>query len=210
MAEFQPILSMSATYNSGDRLGQYRGTVIYSGGILTGTSQSAAQCVDFAKAFASTQFGTNLNGTGNAVDYGSQNAISSAFGANNLSSLGGYRVYENSGSAMPQENDIISWSGGGGGLGHVGIIAEVQFNNKTGQGYVYTLEQNARRDQALFPQPVTRSYGPDGKPIYIVGNRLGGYQVQGWARYENSSKVPGSEKYTSTPATPAPKTPRNF
>ena len=105
---------------------------------------------------------------------------------------------------MPQENDIISWSGGK--YGHVGVIVEVTFDKESGTGYVYTMEQNASRDKGLFKQPLTRSNDDKGNAIYTVGDRMKNYTVQGWARYQNASMLPGtSVDYTSTPYTPAPK-----
>lgn len=154
------------------------------------------QCVAFVKNFSKSENSINLNGTGNAVAYGSQNAINTSMRSNGNS--GYLTVYKNGGSIMPQENDIISWSGNG--AGHVGVIAEVSFNSKSGTGYVYTVEQNVNRGQALFSQSLTRN--SDG--TFSVGDRMSGYNVQGWARYGNQSTVP---TYSTTPATPAPKTP---
>jgi hypothetical protein len=103
---------------------------------------------------------------------------------------------------MPQDNDVISWSGGA--SGHVGVIVEVNFNSKTGAGYVYTAEQNFGYQQGLFTQPLIATKDAKGNTAYTVGNRSNSDQVQAWTQYGNQSTVP---TYTSTPATPAPKTP---
>lgn len=200
VAEFQPYFSSGGSYAIGDLLGTYRGTSIYSGGSLTGSGNHSYQCVSFCKQFASSEYGVNLGGTGNGVDYGNQANLDRSFAANNSGNPGRYAAYSNGGNVMPQENDIISWSGGT--YGHVGVIAEVYFNSKTNSGMVYSLEQNAKKDQALFSQPFSRN--KDG--TYTVSGR-GSYSVQGWARYENQSMMPGSESYSTDPMTPATKKP---
>lgn len=119
-----------------------------------------------------------------------------------------YVVNPNGGSVMPQEDDIISWSGGD--WGHVGVVAEVVYDETSGTGQVYTVEQNVSDQTGLFVQDLTRSYNDEGQSVYNVGGRpedLGSYQVQGWAHYDTQSRLtdvfdPG---YTSTSYTPATK-----
>lgn len=204
VSEYQPYLSAGNSYSPGETMGGYRGISIYSRGSGSALgARSDLQCVAFAQSFAASQFGITLGGTGNAVAYGNQSALNSSMRANNNS--GTLTAYKNGGSIMPQENDIISWSNGtyangNPKEGHVGVIAEVSFDKKSGSGMVYSIEQNANPNRALFVQPFTQN--KDG--TYTVGDRMSGYNVQGWARYGNQSTVP---TYSTTPATPAPKTP---
>jgi len=197
VSEYQPYLPSGVDYSFRDLVGSYRDSNIFSRGSEKSSMNAPTelQCVTFIKDFAQKQFGLNLDGIG--ADYGNQTSVNKAMQSNPHNS-GDMTVYSNGSRMMPQENDVISWSGHG--SGHVGVIAEVVFDNKAGTGYVYTVEQNVRRDGALFVQPVTR--GSSG--AYTVGDRLSGYTVQGWARYGNQSVAP---KYTSTQWTPASKAP---
>ena len=200
--EFQPYYSSNGVYNTGNPLGSYRGITVYSGGDLYGTGSHNYQCVSLGQSFAQTQYGVDLRGTGHGYAYGDQSALKTSFSANNPDNPGQYTVYNNSGTIMPQENDMISWSGGN--YGHVGFISEVVFDDKSGTGYVYSIEQNADRNRAIFYQPLTRSHNEDGQAVYTVGSRFNSYQVQGWARYENQSLLNGPEqKYINIPYTPA-------
>ena len=192
VAEYQPYLPSGQTYREGDKLGGYRGSIIFSSGPRTGLTNHVFQCVNWVKDFARAQFGIELGGTGNASAYGKETNINAALDRNNSS--GSYSVYENSGNVMPQENDIMTWSGGS--YGHVGVVAEVVFDEKSGNGWVYTLEQNASRDRGLFAQPFAHS--DDG--AYTVESR-GNLEVQSWARYDNDAE----HEYTKTQHTPAPK-----
>jgi RHS repeat-associated protein len=193
--DFQPYLPSGKNYSTGDLLGRYKGTEVYSPGVAGGFNHPY-QCVTFAKDFARNQFGVNLQGTGNGSSYGSQSNIDFAYKANNPDNPGVFSVYSNNSKVMPQEDDIISWSGNS--VGHVGVIAEVTFDDKSGSGKVYTVEQNFKGDQALFSQSITKD--KDGN--YSIGDR-GNYKVIGWTRFENQSKV--SSPKNSTPYTPAVK-----
>ncbi|MFA4873019.1 MAG: RHS repeat-associated core domain-containing protein, partial [Patescibacteria group bacterium] len=206
VSEYQPYLSSGSSYITGEILGNYRGVNVYSGGRLTGTGQHQYQCVDFTKNFVRSEYNINLAGTGHGYAYGNQSNINRAFQSNNPDNPGSYIVYGNGSTAMPQENDILSWSGGS--YGHVGVIAEVTYDPDSGTGWVYTIEQNANRDQGIFYQSLTRTYDDQGRAIYTVESRIQGYDIQGWARYENQSRLNGPEtSYTSTPYTPATKPP---
>jgi hypothetical protein len=115
-------------------------------------------------------------------------------------------VYGNGGTVVPQENDIMTWSGytGGESTGHVGVIAEVTFDKQSGNGWVYTAEQNFGYQKGLFAQPLTTGKDANGNTTYSVGSRSSSEQTQAWTRYGNQSIVP---TYTSVPHTPAAKTP---
>ncbi len=199
VSEYQPYSPSGSNYQLRDLIGEYRGTSIFSRGPLDST-QSPFQCVDLVKKFVDKQFNVSL--TGNAVDYGNQNKLNEVFQKNNPNNSGSMSVYTNGGNNMPQENDIISWSGGT--YGHVGIIAEVQFDNNSGKGWVYSVEQNYGNQKGLFAQSFTRTYDSNGKSIYTVSGR-NDLQTQGWARYENQNKTSKNNTYTTILHTPAPK-----
>jgi hypothetical protein len=205
LSEYQPYESVGKNYAFGELMGSYRGIDIISAGKQVGRADHPYQCTTLAKEFSLAQFGVNLKQTGNGGDFGNQDKISNAFDTYNKGNPGIYSVYKNGSTAMPQENDIISWSGNE--YGHVGFIAEVSFDQNTGTGWVYSIEQNMSKNQAIFPQPLTRSYNDKGQGIYTIGKRLKSYNVNGWARYENQSTESSPENYTSTPHTPTTKTP---
>ena len=181
---------MNYTYEQA--MGDYRGMELTSAGVKSGQTGHNHQCTNVAKSFARMQYGLNLGGTGNGKAYGDPNNNSSVFKNN-------YSVFQNNGAVMPQENDFISWTDGG-DTGHVGLIAEVVFDDKSGSGYVYTLEQNVP-GRGLYPQPINRSYDSEGQATYNVGSRIPNYSVQGWARNKNEKQLP----YTSIQHSPATK-----
>lgn len=201
-SDFQPYYSNNSSYSYGEPLGSYRNVVVRSHG-AENIYTNDYQCVSFVKDFAQSQYGANLNYTGNANAYGNQTAIENSFSRNNPNDPGRYVVYQNGGNIMPQEDDIISWTGGS--VGHVGIISDIEFNEKTGEGTVYTVEQNYSRNRAIFRQNFYRSYDEEGNPSYTVEGR-GGYTVQAWARYENQTLLRPRQDYVSnySPATKAP------
>lgn len=174
------------SYALGDKMGAYRGIEITSAAGQTGYGTHQYQCTTLAKDYALSQHGVDLRYTGNGVDYGSQSRVSTSFETNNPNDPGQYIVYENGSTIMPQEDDIISWSGGE--WGHVGFIAEVSFDESTGTGFVYTVEQNMEPDQGLFRQSFTRTYNDEGQAVYTIEGR-GNLDVQGWTRYENQSRI---------------------
>lgn len=166
-----------------------------SGGESVGTDKHDYQCVALAKDFVKQQFGATIGKIGNGSNFGKQEML------NSFKNVGNFEVYQNGGTVMPQENDIISWQGGG--YGHVGVIAEVTFDPESGKGWVYSLEQNASKNSGIFAQPLQKSYSQDGKVVYNIGNRWQSYQVQSWARYINQSQLP-VENYSQILYTPAP------
>jgi RHS repeat-associated protein len=170
-------------FGYGAPMATYNGVTIFSHGDRDPLAvNNSWQCVNFVQRYSSSQFDASFSENGDAVMYGSQTALNSTMVRNSNSGLA--IAYANGGSVMPAENDMMTWSDNG-GAGHVGIVVEVDFNAKTGQGTVYTAEQNFRRNQALFQQTITRSAAGN----YTVAGRAG-YQVQGWTRY--GSVVPGS------------------
>ncbi|PIZ70845.1 hypothetical protein COY07_06070 [Candidatus Peregrinibacteria bacterium CG_4_10_14_0_2_um_filter_43_11] len=210
VSDYQPYLALGDQYISGELLGTYKGVNITSPG-SAGSWDHPYQCVSFVKDFVLHNYNLNLNWTGNAVDYGNEVKLNAALSQNhkNAPVSGQYKVYNNGESVMPQEDDIISWSGGA--VGHVGIIAEVVFNDEKGTGQIYTIEQNYSGHNGLFSQSFTRTNDENGNAFYTVGNRSKKYKVQGWARYENQTPASGEQpkNYTKAQHTPATQTPKN-
>jgi len=200
VSEYQPYYSSygNMSYREGDVMGSYRGTNLYSRGSNT-VKGTHYQCTDLAKRFSKAQYGLDLGGTGDGREYGNPNNESS-----NSTFKNNYTVNSNGSGVMPQENDLISWSGGENG--HVGVIAEVVFDSDSGTGYVYTLEQNALSSQGLYAQRLTRTNDSNGNPVYTIDRRPGtSGNVKAWARTENQSRSSDSPTYTSTQHTPATK-----
>ncbi|MCI0619492.1 FG-GAP-like repeat-containing protein [Candidatus Wolfebacteria bacterium] len=202
VAEYQPYLpSNGLYYQNGDLLGKYRGIEIRSRGPDVKTVNSGYQCVDCVKAFAKQEHNGAIL-TGRGVDYGNQEHINNVFETHNPNNPGSYTVHPNESTVMPQEDDIISWGDttGNNPAGHVGIVAEVVFDDKSKSGWVYSVEQNWGFEQGIFAQPLKQN--KDG--TFTVGGR-GDYTVQGWTRYkENQNKLP---TYTNIRHTPAPRRP---
>jgi len=193
ISEYQPYYSDNGFYDYENSYGNYRGTDVISAGIFSGQGWHNYQCVDLVKKFTNKQYGVDLGQIGHAQAYGYQSSFSD-FNDNNS---GQYTVYDNGSFIMPQENDIISWSGGS--YGHVAIIAEVSFDPDSGEGYVYTLEQNYNGYQGLYTQSLKRSYNQSGQEIYTVANR-NSLKVQGWTRYSEQNSIPYSNiLYTHAP-----------
>ena len=188
--EYQPYLSVGSNYVREETLGSYRGQDIRSRGPNVPSLESPYQCVDFARDFAQNQFGLSIGGIG--ADYANQANMNKVMQAN-PKNTGLMTVYPNGSGVMPRENDFISWSLSG--ERHVGVIAQVQLDAKSGSGMVYTVEQNYGYQRGLFSQPLTRN--SDG--TYKVGN--GGRSdltVTGWSRYGNQSTAPSYTPYNQT------------
>ncbi len=198
--EFQPYLPKAENYTLGEVFGNYRGFKLFSPGHKEAKGDHLYQCTQLAKNFVSNQYGVQLGAVGNGDAYGNASNINGAI-PHNQSHLGQYNFYSNGSSMMPQENDIISWSGGD--YGHVGVIAEVVFDQSSGSGQIYTLEQNVKQNQVLFNYPLTRVQ-KDGQLTYQVGSKWTNMPIQGWARYQNQSMYNNFRpQYTSIPHTPA-------
>lgn len=198
VSEFQPYYSSSGFYDKGSQFGQYRGITIMSAGEDTGKTTHNYQCVNLFQQFTDAQYGVSIGGLDYAMNYGIQDKLDST-----SAYPGKFVAYNNGGSVMPQENDALTWSHKN-GVGHIGIIMEVVFDEQSDSGEVYTLEQNFSGYRALFSQPLTRTYDNSGQEVYTVGDR-GNYKVQSWTRYINQSIDPNlsSPNYTSIPYTPA-------
>jgi RHS repeat-associated protein len=197
--EFQPYYSDNGFYKYESVFGNYRGIEVVSAGAKSGTVDHPYQCVDLFQRFTDNEYGVKISGLGGAVNYGKQELLKQFNGKYS----GDFITYSNGGSIMPQEDDFITWSHSN-GVGHIGVITEVVFDDKTGQGYVYSLEQNWSGKQGLYEQKLSRTFNDQGQSVYVVAGR-GSYIVQGWTRYQNQSIISGNENYTSIPHTPATK-----
>lgn len=198
VSEFQPYYSSSGFYDKGSPFGQYRDIQIISGGEDAGKTTHNYQCVSLFKEFTDSQYGVSIGGLNQAMNYGKQEKLDSK-----NAYPGQFTAYSNGSNIMPQENDALTWSHKN-GVGHIGIITEVVFDNESGQGQVYTLEQNFSGYRALFSQPLSRSYDSSGQALYTIGDR-GNYKVQAWTRYTNQSIDPSiaNQNYTNILHTPA-------
>ncbi len=198
VSEYQPYYPVNKSYATGDLLGTYRGVAVKSGGILSGQDKNPYQCVDLFQRFTASQYGVKIGGLGKAENYGKQELLNQFNGGKNS---GDFIVYKNGGKIMPQENDIMTWSHAN-GVGHIGVISEVVFDEKSGSGHVYTLEQNYGRAQGLYEQSFQRTYDQYNNPVYTVAGR-GAYKVQAWTRYQNQSLAAQTNNYTGTLHSPA-------
>jgi RHS repeat-associated protein len=206
--DFQPYVPADGkNYAIREAFGAYFNTTIFSAGTLAGRNEiKELQCVDLVKRFANDKFNIDLGLNSNsarvgasAIDYANQAALNRTMKANNNS--GYLTFYQNGGSIMPQENDVLVWSGHTNG--HVGVVMEVNFYEKTGRGTVYTLEQNFRGQQAVFAQQFEKRDGG----YFVEGRPDAGYNLQGWDRYGNQSTLPEYTSHTpaTKPSTPAKK-----
>jgi hypothetical protein len=161
------------TYEYGEDIDQYRNVWAKSNGNCVakyGTDGCPAlptwQCVEYVKRFYNDAMlldTSSWSGNGNRYY---ENAVSGA--------LSPYLTpYANGGSMPPQPDDLLGFSGGTGGYGHVAIITEV------GNDYVNIIEQNWARNSAIHQIPYDRNVNRIGD---ANGNRGDYYHIQGWLR----------------------------
>lgn len=197
--EFQPYYSDNGFYKYGSAFGNYRGIEVVSAGAKSGRADHPYQCVDLFQRFTDNEYGVKISGLGKAVNYGKQELLKQF----NDKYSRDFIAYSNGASVMPQEDDVMTWAHSN-GVGHIGVVTEVVFDDKTGQGYVYSLEQNWSGKQGLYEQKLSRTFNDQGQSVYVVTGR-GSYTLQGWTRYQNQSIMPGNENYTNIHHTPATK-----
>ena len=151
----------------GKKLASHRGVPAYGNGPDPEFSPSYAvmehgyafQCVEYANRFMATVHGTgNLKGTGHAKSYANRGD-------------GGLTWVDNGPGKVPQESDIIVFSGGK--YGHIGVVSAA------GPGGVTLVHQN---------------WGSSGTASLSVSEggvgSLGGYRVVGWqSAGEDGAKV---------------------
>lgn len=157
----------------GDPGGTYKGVQLYAGN--GGLYPSRSQCVVGVQNLYQQTMGINLRyGLGAAKNYGNLSAASN----------GGISYFSQGSTIMPQENDIITWDNNN--IGHVGMIIEVNFDNDSGQGVVYTLEQNHSLNQEVFSYKLNGQKNESGEPHYSIEG-FGNYKVVSWQRVANTN-----------------------
>jgi hypothetical protein len=137
-------------YTMGDTMGYYKGTPLYAGsGAPLYNGPIETQCAAGTQRIFSNSFGINIGPVGSALNM--QN-----LGKNKPAT---FAKLDN--SMLPAENDIIVWKGGAPGsatgmYGHVGVIAQVDYDSDKNEGTVWTIEQNSNRKTNLYGYPITR------------------------------------------------------
>jgi len=147
-------------YSRGAMQGSYMGVPIYSNG--GDDSISKYQCVVFVKSFVKSQYGLEFGGFGNGGQYADQERYNTMM--NNQP--GSFTVYQNGGTELPKENDIISWLGSENG--HVGIVVQTDFDSATGTGTLWTAEQNQNYKKSALRSQSILSNTIDGVTSYTI------------------------------------------
>lgn len=188
------IVATQAASRVGQQSGSYKGVPIYAGnGTYRPNSidSQRSQCVTGVQNLYQSLFGINIRyGLGAARNYADLSKISK----------GAISTYAQGSTTMPQENDIITWSGGA--YGHIGMIVETSFDSKTGVGVVSTVEQNRGLNNQIFDYKLTGTRGADGQTNYSIEG-FGNYKVMSWQRPANGKSAP-----TSAPSVPAIQAPK--
>ncbi len=169
-------IGAAADKNYGEYLDQYKGVSAYSSGSCIANYigncanlpvYNKYQCVEYVIRFYSAAIKIDTSswvGSGNAATY---------YGS---ASTKGLMSFPNGGSERPKPDDILAFSGGTGGYGHVAIITEVT------DTYVKVIEQNWARNDAIHQiryNKATNIMGSTNK--YRPGTN---YYIQGWLRKE--------------------------
>lgn len=89
--------------------------------------------------------------------------------------------YANKGATAPRAGDILCFSGGPGGYGHVAIVTSV------GSNYVKIIEQNYQAKASIRSLPMSVSSG-----TYTVASSASGMPCQGWLRAKYSAPTLGT------------------
>ncbi|MBF0547437.1 MAG: SUMF1/EgtB/PvdO family nonheme iron enzyme [Candidatus Riflebacteria bacterium] len=173
------------TMNFGDQIGSFSGVVArsdvneplnppYNNEVGSNTGLEW-QCVEFMNRYYFQVNHVNLRSIG-GFNASATYPYAAALGLNAMS---------NGGTASPQVGDILCFSGGTGGYGHVAIIRDV------GPNYVVCIQQHVKNDSrdSNFVYDMTVSGGN----YTVSAARLGAdYSCQGWLRYSGDSPtVPG-------------------
>ena len=163
----------------------------YGSGIFTGLKW---QCVEYVQRYFYLQYGMNLY----ALSGGGLNAYQ-FFGA--ASTLGLAAYTNNSSTTAPQAGDILCFSGGSGGYGHVAIVRGTS-SNERGQNELDLdiIEQNGTNDSsdAWFPLTYTVSGGVYNVSAAHLSSLL---TVQGWLRKVATNQRPSIPSITTPTST---------
>ncbi len=177
-------------YSLGTVQGTYMGVPIYANGGKYGTKY---QCVGFAIAFIKSQYSYDFKGFGNGVDYGDQ----ARYDAKTKDGLGSFKVYQNGGTELPQENDIMSWRNTGSKYGHVGIVVQTDFDTEKGRGTLWTAEQNQGNKKSALRKQTILSDTVNGVTTYTIQKqdyKPNSLVPNAFARYIAPAKSSGSQQ----------------
>ncbi|MCX6793072.1 MAG: CHAP domain-containing protein [Candidatus Falkowbacteria bacterium] len=140
----------AAIYNSipnggwrfGQRMGEFNGVVAYYNGV--GSSGTTYSCVEFAKRYQSQVYGIkNIGPVGDAKTmWNMVNTINNRL-ASAKSSYTFTQHVNGKSFNLPSEGDLLFWTEGK--YGHVMVVTEAKFDNKTNRGYVEIIDQNASK-----------------------------------------------------------------
>ncbi len=142
----------------GDEMGQFNGVRAYYNGI--GSLRENSSCVEYVKRYMSQTYGVemgsviNPNNMWNNIDSVNLNI------AKNSPSYFLAKHENGQGFSLPKEGDMLIWTDKYNG--HVMMVTESKFDQKTNKGYVEIIDQNASM------QAVTR---------YDVSKKDNGYSV---------------------------------
>ncbi|MCX6718452.1 MAG: CHAP domain-containing protein [Candidatus Staskawiczbacteria bacterium] len=193
VSEIQPYLPLGGIYgySYGEAIASYRGVNVNSRGEYGPLDENNfQQCTTFVQKFYKAQYDINISGIGKegAINYGNQKEVNRVM-ENNKNS-GSMAVYKNGSSVLPQENDLMTWTSDDQSYGHVGTIVEVVANAYNNGGTIYTLEQNARPDKALFAQNFTQN--KDGGYTVSDRSKNSPIHVDSWTRYSSQQSIPAT------------------
>lgn len=157
-------ITTASTQTQKVQIGTYLDVPAYSNGAQTGTGYGYWQCVEYVKRLYSQKLG--ISGfSGNAYTY-----------YNKASALG-LRSYPNGSPFSPWPKDILVYSGGTGGYGHVAVITAVRSDS------IDVIEQNVNRYTAYRTIPKSGN----------TFSKWGSYSVTGWVRVP-LMRVTGTDK----------------
>jgi len=188
----------SAIYNAmpnggwrfGQKMGEFNGVVAYYNGV--GSSGTAYSCVEYAKRYQSQIYGIkNIGPVGDAKTMWTMLKTINNRLASAKSSYTFTQHTNGDGFNLPGEGDLLFWSEGK--YGHVMVVTEAKFDNKTNKGYVEIIDQNASK-QAVRNFDVKKT----AKGYLVMKNET--TPMAGW--FSPESVKNNSIKNNSAPSTP--------
>lgn len=126
----------------GQKMGEFNGVVAYYNGI--GSPGTTYSCVEYAKRYQSQIYGIkNIGPVGDAKTMWSMlNTINNRL-AESKSAYTFTQHKNGSSFNLPAEGDLLFWTEGK--YGHVMVVTEAKFDDKTNKGYVEIIDQNASK-----------------------------------------------------------------
>jgi len=184
----------------GDPMGDLNGVVInYNGVNIYNTKYS---CVDYAKDYMSQKYGINDIGsvTNPKTWWGMLETVNGRL--EDAGSEYRFKQYINGeGFNLPQEGDLLIWTQGGGGNGHVMVVSEANFDDLTGIGSVEVAHQNYLND------PVTNFSISKNENGYSILQK-NGTPMAGW--YRPVKNVTPSPSNPTSLIAPSPQPQQNW